>query len=112
RAAARAEVDVAALLRDGGEARALAVQRLELGEDGVLGRSVDDERAVAALAPHARLDDALGARRSVAQDAAQALAGPPAGAEPVEAQDLGGGLRGNGHARHTLGTCPIRSTAS
>ena len=37
------------------------MQRVELGEDGVLGARVDHERAVAALAAVARLDGALGA---------------------------------------------------
>ena len=43
------------------------VQALELGEDGVLGGGVDDEREVAALAALAGLDDALRARRMVAE---------------------------------------------
>ena len=66
------------------------VQALELGEHGVLGGGVDDERAVAALAALAGLDDALAARRVVAQHRAQALGRAAAGAEPVVRQSASG----------------------
>ena len=85
-----AEVDEPALLGDGGEARAVAVEAVELGEDGVLGGGVDDEREVAALAALAGLDDALRARRMVAEHRAQALGGAAAGAEPIVRQSASG----------------------
>src|SRR5579875_3581858 len=43
-------VDLSPLLREGGEAEALSAQRVELVEDEILGRMVDDQRAIAAAA--------------------------------------------------------------
>ena len=83
RTAPRAEVDLAALLGDGGEAVALGVQRVELGEDHVLAAAVDDQRAVAALAASAGLDRALARGRTSREDRAQPARRAPADGEPV-----------------------------
>src|SRR5829696_5084391 len=99
-----AEVDDAALLGHGAETQSVGVEALELGEHDVLDLAVDDERAVAAAPAVARLDDALAARRVVAQDTSQPADGAAAGAQPV-------GLKGgrlHGHTSHARGGEMVR----
>src|SRR3954451_22509801 len=107
-----AEVDEAALLGHGGEARAGGVQAVELAEDRVLGGGVDDQRLVAAPAGLAGLDDALVARGVVRENLPQTLHGAPARAQPIEGEQLSPRVASGGHMPHILGACPIRSTAS
>ena len=89
----------------------VVVEAVELGEDDVLGGGVDDERAVAALAALARLDDALAARGVLGEDARSPSDGATAGAQPVGTSSCPG-IGCGGHMPHILGACPIRSTAS
>jgi hypothetical protein len=103
-----AEIDDAALLGHGREARARLVQGPELGEDGVLRGGVDDQRAVAALAAVTRLGDALAARRVLGQDRDEPLRRAPAGTQPVVGEQPIPGLGSGGHAFHILGTCRVR----
>ena len=81
-----AVVDLPALLADRGEARAVGVQAVELGEHGALGVGVDLQRAVAAAADVAGLEHALGGRRARAQDRPQGGGRAPGRPEPVRLQ--------------------------
>ncbi|MCA1656219.1 MAG: ATP-dependent helicase, partial [Actinobacteria bacterium] len=92
-----AVVDEPPLLADRGEPHPVGVQRVELGEDDVLGLLVDDQRAVAALAPRPGLQHPLGARGRAGEDLAQAPDRRAAGPEPVGLQRGGDGR----HRRHT-----------
>ena len=82
------------------------VQRVELGEDDVLGRRVDHQRAVAALA--ARRRSRSRARRVVGRSrehvAQRRSAARAAGAEPVGASRASDAV---GHARRILRTVPV-----
>ena len=78
-----AEVDGPALLADRREAQALVVEPGELLEDRLLGRRVDQQRAVAALPAGPDLAHALDGRGLVAEDAAQRARRAAADAQPV-----------------------------
>ena len=78
-----AVVDLASLLGQGEEAKALVAQAVELGEHEVLGRVVDDQRAVPAAAPGAGLLGPFGRARGGGQHLLQASHGATARAEPV-----------------------------
>ena len=84
-----AEAHLAALLGDRGEAMALVVKALELGEHRVLRGAVDDQRLVAALAA-TRLTRALARGRIGVQHRPQPAHRPPARDQPVGAQGGGG----------------------
>jgi hypothetical protein len=87
-----AEVDRAALLRDGAEAVAPLVQALELVEDQRLRGVVDLERVVPATAPGARLDGPLRCRRALGEHRADGRGGTAAGGQPIRACHRAGGV--------------------
>ena len=90
-----AVVDLAALLRERGEAVALVAQPVELCQHDRLGSAVDHERAVAAPAPLARLDRPLGGRRDGRENLIEARDRAAANCQPICVE----GRAGRGHDR-------------
>src|SRR5215208_842177 len=80
------EVDAAALLAHGAEPSAGGVQLLEPPEHGRLGRRIDLERAVPALAARPRLTGALRGGRRGGERAAQLVGGCAGGAQPIRCE--------------------------
>src|SRR4051812_48470985 len=80
------ELDRAALLAHRREAQALVVELRELREHGLLGRGVDEQRAVAALAEGADLAHPLRGARAVLEDGAQSAGRTTADPQPVGVQ--------------------------
>jgi len=81
---------------------ALPVQRVELGEDDLLGRGIEDERAVAPLAGGAGLGHALGRRLGAVEEVGDLRGRAFARPVPVRCQDLISLV----HPRHILAACP------
>src|SRR4051794_33241058 len=94
-----AELDRAALLADRREAQALLVELRELCEHGLLGRGVDEQRAVAALTAGADLAHPLRGARTVLEDRAQGAGRTAADPQPV---GVLGGIRGGHRAYPTV----------
>src|SRR3954452_16695396 len=93
------ERDRAALLADRREAQALVVELGELCEHGLLGRGVDEQRAVAALTAGADLAHPLRGARAVFEDRAQGAGRTAADPQPVGVLS---GIRGGHRAYPTV----------
>ncbi len=100
-----AVADLPALLRQCGEAVAVGFQLVELLEDKILGRVIDDERAVSSGAPRTRFHRPFDRARGGRQHPVEPLDGPTADAEPVCVECRAGG----GHDKPMLADVALTS---